>query len=101
MLFVYLFLSLFMLFMLHHSIVLHVFFHYLCYLGLYFHLFLMVFSGNMENLEFPGPLNDAVLNLQHKHRSGLIWQGQDTGRIKCRSHMLGASKFMVCDEVEN
>ena len=49
----------------------------------------------------PGPIDDSVLDQQLKHRSTLIWQGEDPGRLKCRAHMRGAYDFILCGEVIN
>ncbi|KAH9615080.1 hypothetical protein KSS87_005492 [Heliosperma pusillum] len=53
----------------------------------------------MEHRLQPGPVNPEVLTQQETHRSKAIWDGDDKGSLRCRSHLAMHKGFLVSDRV--
>ncbi|KAH9602912.1 hypothetical protein KSS87_013902 [Heliosperma pusillum] len=56
-------------------------------------------KGSMEYRLQPGPVNPEVLTQQETHRSKAIWDGDDKGSLRCRSHLAMHKGFLVSDRV--
>ncbi|KAH9616569.1 hypothetical protein KSS87_002203 [Heliosperma pusillum] len=50
--------------------------------------------GSMEYHMQPGPINPEVLTQQETHRSKAIWDGDDKGSLRCRSHLAMHKGFL-------
>ncbi|KAH9619811.1 hypothetical protein KSS87_001162 [Heliosperma pusillum] len=56
-------------------------------------------KGSMEYCLQPGPVNPEVLTQQETHRSKAIWDRDDKGSLRCRSHLAMHKGFLVSDRV--
>ncbi|KAH9623078.1 hypothetical protein KSS87_010248 [Heliosperma pusillum] len=52
-------------------------------------------KGSMEYRLQPGPVNPEVLTQQETHRSKAIWDGDDKGSLRCRSHLAMHKGFLA------
>ncbi|KAH9617883.1 hypothetical protein KSS87_009983 [Heliosperma pusillum] len=56
---------------------------------------IVTYKGSMEYRLQPGPVNPEVLTQQETHRSKAIWDGDDKGSLRCRSHLAMHKGFLA------